>query len=581
MRRALTNRLRLISAGIALVAFLLITRLYFLQVVHGEEFSLRAERQYVSSSQELFSRGSIFFTSKDGTEISAATLATGFLIAIDPNRLENAEKAYAAISEHVPELDQEAFMRSSQKKDDPYEVVARHVNDDAGRAVDTLDIPGVIVERERWRHYPGGMDAAQSVGIIAYDNDNTLAGRLGLERYYEDILAHGGEGVFGNFFAELFSNLSSAVADPRSAQQGDVITTIEPMAQRKLDDILAKVNTQYGSSETGGIIMDPKTGEIIALDTVPTFDPNNFREADAQYFGNPLVEKRYEFGSIFKIMTMAAGLDSGVITPESTYYDTGCIEMNKKKICNYDLKARGTVPMQEILSQSLNLGSSHIATRLGHSRFREYYTNLGLGTETGIDLPSEIHGDIHNLNSPRDIEYSTASFGQGIATTPIETIRALSSIANGGKIVTPHLARAVRLESGVTKKLSWGQPVEVFSPQASKEVTDMLVKVVDTKLGGGTAKIPTMTVAAKTGTAQMAGTTGEYLENSYFHSFFGYFPASEPRFAILLYTKQPQGVQYASETLTTPFIDLTHFLINYYDLPPDRASMVTAGDRTQ
>jgi stage V sporulation protein D (sporulation-specific penicillin-binding protein) len=576
MRRAFKYRLRILSGGIVLAALLIVTRLYFVQIVHGEEFALRAERQYVSSSQELFNRGSIFFTNKDGTEISAATLATGFLIAIDTNRIENPEKAYSAIVEKVPTLDQEKFMASAAKESDPYEVVARQVSDDAGRAVSELKIPGVIVERERWRQYPAGRDAAQSVGIIAYDNDNTLAGRLGLERYYNDMLAQGGEGVFGNFFAELFANLTSAVSDPRKVQQGDVITTIEPVVQKELVDILSRVNSQYGSVETGGIIMNPRTGEIYALDTVPTFDPNNFQQEDAEYFGNPIVEKRYEFGSIFKTMTMTAGLDSGVITPETQYNDTGCIDVNKKTICNFDLKARGTIPMQQILSQSLNVGSAFITTKIGHDRFREYYTKLGLGTETGIDLPNEIHGDIHNLESPRDVEYITASFGQGIATTPIETIRALSSIANDGKIVTPHLTRAIRLQSGVTKKLSWGQPVQVFSPQATDEVTRMLVKVVDEKLGGGHVKIPSMSVAAKTGTAQMAGPDGKYYENLYFHSFFGYFPATDPEFVILLYTKQPQGVQYASETLTNPFMGLTHFLINYYDVPPDRADMLQA-----
>lgn len=575
MRRAFKFRLRILSGGIVFIALLLVVRLYFVQIVHGEEFALRAERQYVSSSQELFNRGSIFFTNKDGTHISAATLATGFLIAIDPGRIGNAEEIYAAIAKYVPDLDREKFLTSAAKKDDPYEVVAHRVGDDEGRLVDALEIPGVIVERERWRNYPAGSAASQSVGIIAYDNDNLLAGRLGLERYYEDILAHGGEGVFGNFFAELFANLTTAVSDPRKAGQGDIVTSIEPVVQKELDDILMKVNQQYGSQETGGIIMNPRTGEIYALDSVPSFNPNHFQEEDAEYFGNPLVEKRYEFGSIFKALTMTAGLDAGVVTPDTLYNDTGCMEVNKKKICNYDLKARGTIPMQEVLSQSLNMGSAFVTGRLGHDRFRDYYTKLGLGTETGIDLPSEIHGDIRNLESPRDVEYITASFGQGIATTPVETIRALAALANDGKMVTPHLATAVRLESGVTKKLSWGQPVQVYSPQATDSVTRMLVTVVDTKLGGGKAKIPSMGIAAKTGTAQMAGPGGEYYENLYFHSFFGYFPASDPKFIILLYTKAPQGVQYASETLTNPFMNLTHFLINYYNLPPDRAEMLT------
>jgi len=575
MRRAFSHRLRILSGGIAAVALILIVRLYFVQIVHGEEFSLRAERQYVSSSQELFDRGSIFFTTKDGTLVSAATLTSGFLIAIDPEQLTDPEKVYGELAAKVPTIDHDDFMKSASKTDDPYEVVAHHVSDDAGRAISALDIPGVIVELERWRDYPAGAAASQSVGFIAYDNDNSLAGRFGLERYYDDILAHGGQGVFGNFFAELFANIKSTISNPRTAQQGDVITSIEPVVQKELDDQLASVEATYHSVQTGGIIMNPKTGEIYALDTLPSFDPNHFQEEDAQYFGNPLVQSRYEFGSIFKILTMATGIDTGVVTPATTYDDTGCIEVNKSRICNYDFRARGVIPMQQILSQSLNVGASFVATRIGHERFRDYFTKLGIGTETGIDLPNEIHGDIRNLNSPRDVEYDTASFGQGIAATPVEVIRALSSVANDGKMVTPHLATAIRLESGVTRKLSWGEPVQVFSPQTAHTITDMLVTVVDTMFGGGNDKIPTMKVAAKTGTAQVPGPDGKYIAgNVYFHSFFGYFPADDPKFAVLLYTYKPQNVEYASATLTGPFLDLTHFIINYYDLPPDRGTTV-------
>lgn len=573
MRRAFRFRLRLLSAAIAGLSLLLVVRLYFVQVVHGEEFALRAERQYVHASQDLFNRGTIYFTSKDGTLVSAASLSTGFQIAMDPGRIGDAsaaEAAFIALAEHLPGLDKEEFIADTERKDDTYEVVATKVSEDIGRAIDALEIPGIIVERQRWRAYPAGKSAAQSVGFIAFDNDNTLAGRLGLERYYEDVLAHGGEGIFGNFFAELFANIGSALDDPRQAREGSVVTGIEPVVQKKLDQVLKEVNDRYGSAETGGIIMDPKTGAIVALGTYPTFDPNSFGTEDSQYFGNPLVESRYEFGSIIKALTMAAGLDAGVITPQTSYADTGCMTLNSKTICNYDLKARGVVAMPEVLKQSLNMGTTFISQRLGHQRMREYFTELGLGTETGIDLPSEIRGDIRNLESPRDIEHATASFGQGIAMTPVQAVRALGTLANSGKAVTPHVANAIKLESGVTKTLSWGEPVEVFSPQAVEGTTRMLVEVVDEKLSGGTVKIPEMSVAAKTGTAQIAGPGGAYLEDRYFHSFFGYFPAYEPRYIILLYTKSPGGVQYASETLTSPFMDLTHFLINYYEIPPDR-----------
>lgn len=571
MRRAIRGRLRILSLGLFAIALLLIVRLYFLQVVHGAEFSLRAERQYLSASQELYDRGTIYFTRKDGTLLSAATLATGFTIAMHPKLVTDAEGTFAAIHALVP-IDRDVFFASVSRTDDPYEVVARRVDEDAGRAIEALDLPGIKVERERWRSYPGRTRAAQSIGFVAYDDDDTLAGRFGLERYYNDALSRESVGVFGNFFAELFANVESVTKDARETREGDLITSIEPMVQEKLDQILAEVNAQYGSRETGGIIMNPKTGEIIALDTSPSFDANDFANGDPNHFGNPLVEHRYEFGSIVKALTMAAGLDSGVVNPSSTYNDTGCTTLNNKTFCNYDLKARGITPMQEVLSQSLNMGASYIALQVGHEKFRNYFKDLGMATETGIDLPSEIRGDLGNIEtSPRDIEYATASYGQGIAQTPVQMVRALGALANGGQVVTPHLVTKVRLESGIEKQLSWGAPERVFSARATEETTRMLVEVVDSKLANGTVKIPEMSVAAKTGTAQVAGIGGKYAEGKYFHSFFGYFPAYDPEFIILLYTREPGGVQYASETLTHPFMDLTHYLINYYEIPPDRA----------
>jgi len=576
MRRAIRTRLRILTLGLACVALLLITRLYFVQVVHGNEFALRAERQYVSASQELYDRGTIYFTRKDGTVLSAATLRNGFTIAMSPKLVEDPEATYASITAHVP-VERDAFFASVARKEDPYEVVAKRVDEDAGRAIEALGLKGIQVERERWRAYPGETRAAQSIGFVAFDDDDTLAGRFGLERYYNDALSRESVGVFGNFFAELFANINSVTVDARETREGDLITSIEPVVQEKLDQILAEVNAQYGSYETGGIIMNPKTGAIIALDTAPSFDANDFANGDPAHFGNPLVEHRYESGSIVKALTMAAGLDSGAVTPSSTYNDTGCTTLNNKTFCNYDLKARGVTPMQEILSQSLNMGASYVALQVGHEKFRGYFKDLGMATETGIDLPSEIKGDLGNIEtSPRDIEYATASYGQGIAQTPVQMIRALGALANEGQVVTPHLVQSIRLENGLEKQLSWGMPERVFSAAAAEGTTRMLVEVVDKKLAGGTVKIPEMSVAAKTGTAQIAGPGGKYAEGKYFHSFFGYFPAYDPQFIILLYTREPGGVQYASETLTHPFMDLTHFLINYYEIPPDRADYPTS-----
>jgi cell division protein FtsI (penicillin-binding protein 3)/stage V sporulation protein D (sporulation-specific penicillin-binding protein) len=352
-----------------------------------------------------------------------------------------------------------------------------------------------------------------------------------------------------------------------------VVTSIEPLVEQRLDQDLKAVNDKYKSTETGGIILNPKTGAIIAMDTYPTFNPNDLANSNPQYFGNPLVQHEYEFGSIQKSLTMSSGLDSGAITPNETYNDTGCIHPNGAKVCNFDLIARGITPMIQILDQSLNVGAAFIATQMGHATQRKYDTELGLGERTGIDLPGEITGKLQNLSTNQDVNYDTASFGQGIAVTPIEMIRALAANANQGAIMTPHVATAIQYIDGTTKQINYPKPIQVFKPSTAAVVTQMLATVFpcDARIAMAadpSLLMPIVNVAAKTGTAQIVNPKGGYYTTVFFHSFWGYFPANDPQFAILLYTNRPQGVEYASGTLTAPFMDLTNFLINYYQLPP-------------
>ena len=278
-----------------------------------------------------------------------------------------------------------------------------------------------------------------------------------------------------------------------------------------------------------------------------------------------------------KPLTMAAALDAGVVSPSATYNDTGCITANTKRICNWDKKARGVIPVIEIIKQSLNVGASWLAARLGQERLRDYFTKL-FGEETGVDLPSESEALIGNLSSREQVNYATAAFGQGVAVTPMQMIRALGALANGGAMVRPHLVSAIELDSGVVRPVDPGAHTQVFSSEAVRETVTMMDAVFDQKLANGTAKIPTMSVAAKTGTAQLTKPGGGYYdEGRWFHSEVAFFPSYSPRFIILLYTNDPQGVEYASETLTPTLLDLVHFLIDYYEVPPDRGLPAQSG----
>lgn len=500
------SRVRWVTILFGLCAFIIVGRLYVLQVLHGDMYTARADAQFSAPAAPLLDRNNIFFSAKDGTLIAAAT------------------------------------------------------------------VQNVGTTSERRRFYPGDALAAQTLGFVAYNNDNTLKGRYGLERYYEQTLARPTDDLYSNFFVELFGAAQSILSGDH--ETGSIVTTIEPSVQAELERTLDAYNTKWNPNFSGGIIMDPKTGEILAMAVSPTFNLNTFKqEKNADIFSNPMVQNVYEMGSIIKPLTVAAGLDSGSITPETTYNDTGCITVDEKKICDFDGVARGKLPIQEILSQSLNLGASFVATKMGPDLMREYFLHrYKLGEETGIDLPSEAHGLVQNIEtSKRLVEYDTASFGQGIAMTPIETVRALATLANGGKLVTPHLAKSIRYDSGLGRTLSWSTDTQVLKPETTTIVSRMLTKVVDEALANGDIKTEHYSVAAKTGTAQIANPNGGgYYTDRFLHSFFGYFPSFDAKFVIFLFALEPKGAPFASQTLAPPFHSLTQFLISYYDVPPDR-----------
>jgi cell division protein FtsI/penicillin-binding protein 2 len=565
-------RIRVITGGILLLALILIGRLYQIQIINQSVYVAKAESQYVHTTQDLYSRGSIYFTTKDGDKVSAASIKSGYLMAFNPANITDKEGVCKQLAEYLT-IGHDKCLDRASLEGRTYVEVESTLSDEEADKISALNIPGVQLYRNQWRYYPGGSLAARSIGFVGYSDksENNLHGKYGLERYYDDTLLKERDVMSVNFFAEIFSNLGDMVYRKEKSQSGSIVTTLEPTVSRILDSVLTKAHEKYNSQLTGAIVMDPKTGEIIAMNAVPGFDLNHRATSTIEQFQNPLVENLYEFGSTIKALTMAAGIDSGAINRNSTYYDAGYIDLDTFTIKNYDGRGRGTVDMQEVLNQSLNTGVSHIVQKMGKEKFRDYFLKFKLGSETGIDLPNEAFGLVDNLYSPRDVEYATASFGQGIAMTPIAATRALAVLGNGGHLVTPHLVSRIEYEDGTGKDINYPPGEQVISKESSEEISSMLATVVDEALVRGKYSLPNHSIAAKTGTAQIADPNGGgYYEDKYLHSFFGYFPAFDPKFLVFMYTVEPKGVRYASETLTEPVMEITQFLINYYAIPPDR-----------
>lgn len=565
------DRINLVLLVWLVLAIIILGRAFYIQVVKHSYYTSLADKQYVAETPLNFDRGNIYFSKYKGTIVPAAQLRTTYRIAVDPTQITDKEALYKKITEVIP-LNQEDFLFKVSKENDPYEELAKDVSAENVALLKEKKIKGLTYVKDNKRSYPQENVGAKIIGFVGSDGIK-VKGQYGLERYYDDVLSRASSNTTVNFFAELFADIEKTIISNKDKQEGDIVLTVDAEAQRILHATLIETKESWGSDTIGGIIMDPKTGSIIAMDALPSYNPNKFQDVkEATSFINQNVSGVYEMGSIIKPITMAAALDAGVVTEGvTTYNDTGFRDLNGYKVRNFDGRPRGPgTGMQMILDKSLNVGIVFLVEKLGIKEFQNYFKKFGLGSETGIDVPTEASGLTKNLDSNVLVDSATAGFGQGIAITPIQTIRALAVLGNGGKLVSPHIVDSIVYQNGDVKKLVPDEGEQVITEETSEIISRMLVHVVDTALKDGTYKMDHYAIAAKTGTAQMVKPGGGYYEDRYLHSFFGYFPAYDPKYIIFLFHTHPKGAEYASATLTDPFFKLVKFLISYYELPPDR-----------
>jgi len=553
------GRLGIVAGILAVLAGIVTVRLFFLQVSRADEYRTAAAQQHAVQYLSLPKRGNIFFEDKEGVLIPAAITRQTFILEGNPRRMENPQRAYDILSEFLL-LEQDKFIAQAAA-DSTYVVFARDISRDAAATIAQHEIPGIWLSGEDRRSYPEGATASHALGFVGFVHD-ARAGRYGVEQQYDGLL----RGTSGKYAGERSRKLTTKKEDGR-----DLILTIDPHVQSLANTIAADLMERWQAVSVGILVLDPQTGAIRAMESLPAFNPNAYGDVkDYEVFLNPFTQKVFEMGSIVKPLTMAAGLDARAITEETTYYDAGTLKMGDATIGNYDGKGRGQQKMYDILDQSLNTGTVFIMQQLGTRAFRDYMDRFGLGSNTGIDLPQEIAGNLRNLDTGREVEYATASFGQGIAVTPVGLASALAAVANGGELMRPYVMQRIQEGDTVIEETKPVVHRRVLKEESSEAVSRMLSNVVDKTLAGGAVAIPGYHIAAKTGTAQIPKKGASGYSDAYLHAFFGYAPAFDPQFLILLYMEQPQGMPYASQTLSEPFRKLTEFMISYYEIPPDR-----------
>ncbi|MDD4761616.1 MAG: penicillin-binding protein 2 [Candidatus Pacebacteria bacterium] len=538
-------RFALIIFSFAFFYLILVFNLYTIQVKKGDLYTARAESQ-ISSKDLIATRGSIYFSDKDGNFIPAAIEKKYYEIYAVPTEIDDVAEA-AEILSPVFDIGKEELFRMLSKKNDKYELLKNKVSEEELSSFSEAEnLKGIYKRAEPSRFYPLEKLGAHVLGYTSFDEKTSmLSGKYGVEAYFDELLSGENGGVEGD-------------QTKRSVAGEDLFLTIDRNIQYQAEKILEKLVSDYKGKSGSVLVEDPKTGRILAMASFPNFDPNSYSKYPIENFLNPSVQSIYEPGSIFKIFTMAAGLDSGAVTPETTYYDSGEVKMNGRTIRNWDLKAHGTQTMTNVIEQSLNTGMVFVEKQIGHSKFLEYINTFGFDEKTGITLPGEVAGTFGSLEkNPQDINFATVSFGQGVSLTPIELLRGVSAIANGGILVKPTInARDGIKEEGVA-----------VGGEAAKEITEMMISAVEK---AQVAAISGYNVAGKTGTAQVPNFKKGGYTDQVINTYSGFAPAFNPRFVILIKLDEPAGAPLAGQTVVPAFRELAEFILNYYNIPPDK-----------
>lgn len=554
-REMFARRLQLVVVLMVIIAVALLARLVAIQFqLDPEEVAyLQGLRSYTRLREILPTRGQIY--DRGGELLAVNTLE--YEIGANPPFI--ADPAAVARQLAVVLNTDELELFNALSSDQPWVLLARPVSSAVGQAVVDLDIFGISVAPIPRRAYPQGTLGAQVLGFVSYDK----IGRYGVEGAYQSDLA--GESLVDEESAIPFE--ISPSLGPRHGR--DLVLTVDRDVQFLAESELLRAIEESGAEQGTIIIMDPRTGAILAMASYPSFDPNAFYEVtDARVMVNPAISAQYEPGSVFKVVTMAVAIEAGAVLPNSTYNDVGLIECGGVEVYNWDRQPHGLIDMTQVLVQSLNVGTSYIVREmLGATRFYQGLQAFGIGQPTLVDLEGEASGTLLLPGDQgwRESQLCTNSFGQGLAVTPLQMLTAVNAIANDGLMMQPHVVH--QIIDGETVYTTQPSPIgRPISAQTARLVRDMMVQVVLQNVSE--AQLPGYTVAGKTGTAQIP-IPGGYEEGASIATFVGFLPADHPQVSILIKLDRPDEY-WASLVIPPIFARLAEQLMVLLEIPPDQ-----------
>ncbi len=557
------ERLKTISALTVIFFIVIGAKIFQKQILEYKKYVELAKGQQIIKKEINAKRGRIYV--QEGREqYPLGTNLVYYAVSVVPKHIQNKEEVARKLAPIINIKEADIFEKINNDKLYLPPIVHKLEENQADK-IKELNLSGVYLQEEDIRCYPEGEAFAHILGFV----DAEKEGKYGLEGFYNVEL----KGEKGTLIGEkdtkgrIINYLNEKNVNNGANLVLTIDRTIQVEAYKKIKEAVDKFKAKSGLI----LVMDPNSGGIIAMADYPSFDSNKYNEVkDYNVFLNPAIAKTWEPGSVFKVIAMAAGIDSGVVTKDTTEYFGASIKIGAEEIWNWDKKAHGKENMTQILETSDNIGMVYVAQKMGKDTFYKYLNSFGFGSILGIDLDKEITKELKEAKSWKDVELATMGFGQGIAVTPIQLVTAVSAIANGGKLVWPHIVSEMIAEDGRKEIMQKKEIRQVISPTTAQIVTDMMISVTENG-HGKKARVDGYKVAGKTGTAQVPKQSGAgYEEGKTIGSFVGFAPAENPRFVMLVKLDEPQTVEWAESSAAPVFGELSSFILNYFQIAPNK-----------
>jgi cell division protein FtsI (penicillin-binding protein 3) len=560
--RLANRRIRLVLAVLALAFVLTLGRAVWLQVIRAPALERLAAQQHHETVTTPAGRGTIF--DRMGVQLAIGEQAT--TVYADPRQVRNAQRV-AVEAGRALNVDPNKIYPQLLDKKRSFVYVRRKANPARAAALQRRGLAGLDFYPEERRSYPQHTVAAQVLGYAGVDNKGLAGLELGLER---DLTGRPGkETIVRDPFGRTIDVVSST---PEQAGR-DVFLTLDHTLQAKVESVLRATVARWHATDGTAIVLDPKTGGILAMAVAPGFDANDFSHIPTSLQRNRSVTDTYEPGSTFKVVTYAAALTDKVVAPNSPFTLPPTIKVADRVIPEAEPRGTETMTVAEMLARSSNVGTIMLAELLGRERLGRWISRFGFGAATGIDFPGESPGIVLPVDRWSGSTIGNVPIGQGIAVTPIQMAAAYGALANRGVWVQPHLVDHVR-----GKKPRKLERRRVVSGAVAQQLSGMLQGVVSAEGTGSEAAVPGYLVAGKTGTAAKPDPSGGYSDTRYVSSFVGIVPASAPRLVILVSIDEPQGQIFGGLVAAPAFRDIARFALQYLDVPPDDlASLRGAG----